>query len=106
MAYYINTRGSQMSGSRIIESMKEAVAFSRGELPKDAYAVHIPERVDVKAIRNRMRLSQVKFAKRFGLSVYTLRNWEQGKRQPDPAARAYLKVIEKIPDIVSKVLAG
>ena len=95
-----------MSGSRIIESMKEAVAISRGELSKDVYSVHIPERVDVKAIRNKMRLSQADFAKRFGLSVHTLRNWEQGKRQPDPAARAYLKVIDKIPDIVSKVLAG
>jgi putative transcriptional regulator len=95
-----------MSGSRIIESMKEAVAISRDKLSKDAYSVHIPERIDVKAIRNRMRLSQADFANRFGLSVHTLRNWEQGKRQPDPAARAYLKVIEKIPDIVSKVLAG
>jgi putative transcriptional regulator len=86
--------------------MKEAVAISRGELSKDVYSVHIPEKIDVKSIRNRMKLSQVDFAKRFGLSVHTLRNWEQGKRQPDPAARAYLKVIEKIPDIVSKVLAG
>jgi len=52
-----------------------------------------------------MGLSQSSFANRFGLSVYALRNWEQGKRQPDPAARAYLKVIEKAPDIVAKVLA-
>lgn len=33
------------------------------------------------------------------------RIWEQGKRTPDPAARAYLKVIEKVPDVVSSVLA-
>jgi putative transcriptional regulator len=62
--------------------------------------------VDVKTIRQQMGLSQSSFANRFGLSLYTLRNWEQGKRQPDPAARAYLKVIEKAPDVVSKVLAG
>jgi putative transcriptional regulator len=86
--------------------MKEAVAISRDELSKDAYSVHIPEQIDVKAIRTRLKLSQTAFARRFGLSVHALRNWEQGKRQPDPAARAYLKVIEKIPDIVSKVLAG
>ena len=36
-----------MSGHRIVESMKEAVAIVRGELPKDAYRVHIPEHVDV-----------------------------------------------------------
>jgi len=53
-----------------------------------------------------MGLSQSAFANRFGLSIFALRNWEQGKRQPDPAARAYLKVIEKVPDVVCKVLAG
>jgi putative transcriptional regulator len=94
-----------MSGKRIIESMKEALAISRGELPPELYKVHIPENVDVKAIREKMGLSQSSFANRFGLSVYSLRNWEQGKRQPDPTARAYLKVIEKAPDIVIKVLA-
>jgi len=94
-----------MSGKRIIESMKEALAISRAELPANAYKIHIPESVDVKAIREGMGLSQSSFANRFGLSVYALRNWEQGKRQPDPAARAYLKVIEKVPDIVIRVLA-
>ena len=94
-----------MGGKRIIESMKEALAISRAELPNTTYRVHIPERIDVKAIRDKMGLSQSSFANKFGLSVYALRNWEQGKRQPDPAARAYLKVIERVPDIVIKVLA-
>lgn len=94
-----------MSGSRILESMKEAVAIARGTVPEGEYAVHIPETVDVKAIRAHMGLSQAGFAARFGLSLHTLRNWEQGKRTPDPAARAYLKVIEKAPDVVSSVLA-
>ena len=95
-----------MSDHRIVESMKEAVAIARGELAETAYRVHIPERVDVKAIRGRLGLSQTSFAASFGLSLYTLRNWEQGKRQPDPAARAYLKVIEKAPETVKSVLAG
>ncbi|MCL2443951.1 MAG: type II toxin-antitoxin system MqsA family antitoxin [Treponema sp.] len=94
-----------MSGKRIIESMKEALAISREELPVKEYKIHIPKSVDVRAIRERMSLSQTSFANRFGLSIYALRNWEQGKRQPDPAARAYLKVIEKAPDIVIKVLS-
>jgi len=93
-----------MSGKRIVESMKEALAISKGELPSETYKVHIPVNIDVKAIREKMGLSQSSFANRFGLSVYSLRNWEQGKRQPDPTARAYLKVIEKVPDIVVKVL--
>jgi putative transcriptional regulator len=95
-----------MSASRIIESVKEAIAIAKGELPADVYKIHVPEKIDVRAIRQHMGLSQSSFANRFGLSVYTLRNWEQGKRQPDPAARAYLKVIEKAPDTVSRVLAG
>jgi putative transcriptional regulator len=95
-----------MNGSRIIKSMKKAIAISRGELAATSYNVHIPEKVDVRAIREQMGLSQSAFANRFGLSIYSLRNWEQGKRQPDPAARAYLKVIEKVPEVVSKVLAG
>jgi len=95
-----------MSGRRIVESMKEAVAIARGELPETDYRVHIPERVDVKAIRNGLGLSQASFAASFGLSIYTLRNWEQGKRQPEPAARAYLKVIEKAPEVVKSALAS
>ena len=94
-----------MGGKRIIESMKEALAISRNELPYKAYKIHIPESVDVKAIREKTGLSQSSFANSFGLSIYALRNWEQGKRQPDPAARAYLKVIDKAPDVVAKVLA-
>jgi putative transcriptional regulator len=94
-----------MSGSKIIASMKEAVAISKGEVPEDSYRVHIPAKVDVKSIRERMGLSQAAFANRFGLSVFALRNWEQGKRRPDPAARAYLKVIEKAPQTVAEALS-
>jgi len=94
-----------MSGKRIIDSMKEALAISRSELPHTVYNVHIPEKVDVKAIREKMGLSQASFANQFGLSINALRNWEQGKRQPDPTARAYLKIIEKAPDLVTQVLA-
>jgi putative transcriptional regulator len=95
-----------MSGSRIVESMKEAVAIAEGILPKGSYMVHIPNTVDVKAIRSGLGLSQASFSARFGLSLHTLRNWEQGKRKPDPAARAYLKVIEKAPDVVAEALSA
>ncbi|MDL2280217.1 helix-turn-helix domain-containing protein [Desulfovibrio sp. OttesenSCG-928-G11] len=94
-----------MSGSRIIESMKEAVAIAQGVMPEGTYRVHVPEKVNVKAIRTELGLSQAGFAARFGLSLHTLRNWEQGKRTPDPAARAYLKVIAKAPDVVTGILA-
>ena len=95
-----------MSGRRIVESMKEAVAIAKGILPEGSYTAHIPAAVDVKAIRSGLGLSQASFSARFGLSLHPLRNWEQGKRTPDPAARAYLKVIEKAPDVVTEALSG
>lgn len=89
--------GEEMSGRRIVEGMKEAIAIARGELPEESYRVHIPECVDVKAIREHFGLSWASFSARFGLSLHALRNREQGKRHPNPAARA--------PDTVRTVLA-
>ena len=93
-----------MSGTRILEGMKEALSIARGEMPEKQYRAHVPEQVDVKAIRRRTGLTQTGFAASFGLSLHALRNWEQGKRRPDPAARAYLRVIEAAPDVVRQAL--
>jgi len=60
--------------------------------------------VDVKAIRNVTGLSQAVFAARFRIPVGTLRDWEQGRKQPDSTARAYLHVIACSPDLVAKAL--
>jgi putative transcriptional regulator len=49
-------------------------------------------------------LSQDAFAKKFGLSAATLRDWEQGRRQMDRTAQAFLKVIDRAPDAVEKAL--
>jgi putative transcriptional regulator len=51
--------------------------------------------VDVKSIRNKLHLTRLEFANRYGFSVRTLEKWEQGVRTPDGAARAYLVVIDK-----------
>ena len=94
-------------GQKIIEGLKSAVEIAQGKADPSTYRAHtIVENVDIKAIRQRMGLSQVMFAQQFGFSVSTLRNWEQGKRRPDPAVRAYLRVIEKAPDTVRAALAG
>lgn len=52
-----------------------------GETP--ASGIRVPERLDVKAIRQRLGLTQTAFARRYGLSLGSIRNWEQGCRQPD-----------------------
>ncbi len=49
-------------------------------------------------------LSQTAFAKRFGIPVATLRDWEQGRRAPDAASQSYLCVIARMPDAVAKAL--
>lgn len=60
--------------------------------------------VDVKALRQRLRMSRPRFAARFGLSVGTLRQWELGRRTPDGAARALLTAISRSPETVDMLL--
>jgi transcriptional regulator with XRE-family HTH domain len=62
--------------------------------------------VDVAQLRRRLMLSQGGFAERFGFSLPTVRNWEQGSRLPGAAARAYLTVIACDPERVAAILAG
>jgi putative transcriptional regulator len=59
----------------------------------------------VKAVRARLALSQTEFARRFGLSVGTVRDWEHGRRMPEGAARVLLRVIEREPDAVARAVA-
>jgi putative transcriptional regulator len=56
--------------------------------------------IDIKNIREQHELSQHKFASLLGISVSTLRNWEQGRRKPEGAARVLLKVVSKNPKAV------
>ncbi len=52
----------------------------------------------------RQGLTQMEFARRFGLNIHTLRQWEQGLRDPEGPARTYLHVIDTIPDAVARAL--
>ena len=75
----------------IVEGMNEALAHVRGEAV--GVRVFIPAEIDVRAIRERLGMSQAMFASRHGFSVARVRDWEQGRRVPDPGVRAFLKVI-------------
>ncbi len=91
-------------GRELIASMQEAAAIVRGE--KDAARVHLPPGdIDVRAIRERLDLTRPAFAQRFGLAVAAVRDWEQGLRRPDPAARVLLMVIARNPETVAEVVA-
>ena len=68
--------------------------------------VYTPPIPDVKKIRQKLGLSQSVFARRFGFSLYTVQQWEQGRLVPDRSARLLLKVIERLPEAVEEALAG
>ncbi|MEI9885041.1 MAG: helix-turn-helix domain-containing protein [Rhizomicrobium sp.] len=84
--------------------MKQALAFVDGTGDLSKYRVHIPSEIDTRRIRTKLGMTQAQFAREFGFSVDTLRHWEQGRRMPDGAARAYLKVIDHAPKAVAKAL--
>ena len=88
----------------LIRSLDEARAYAQGK-PVPGMKVHLKRRVDVSAIRARTGLSQAAFAARIGVSVGTLRNWEQGRRKPDGPAKVLLSLLERDPDIVERTLS-
>jgi len=83
-------------GQDLIASMAEAAAHARGE--PSAVRVHSVEVPDVRAIREALGLSQHAFANAYRIPLATLKGWEQGRRQPDATASAYLSVIAHLPD--------
>ncbi|HLI12654.1 MAG TPA: helix-turn-helix domain-containing protein [Alphaproteobacteria bacterium] len=63
-----------------------------------------PEDVDVKAIRQRQRLSQAAFARKYGFSTRTVQEWEQRRARPDRATRILLAIIDREPATVERAL--
>lgn len=59
-----------------------------------------------KIIRRALGLSQEEFSEKYQIPIGTLRDWEQGRTEPDRAATSYLKVIAAAPDMVFKALAS
>ena len=92
------------SGQSILRGARQALDYARGQ--RDGFVAHVPEEVNVVAIRKRLGLSQGEFAARFGFKLDAVQNWEQGRRRPDGAARAFLRVIEREPAAVQRALAG
>jgi putative transcriptional regulator len=90
------------AGESILRGARQALAYARGE--DDESVAHVPVQVDVKAVRQGLGLSQARFARQFGFALGALRNWEQGRRQPDGCARALLTVIAREPEAVRRAL--
>ena len=87
---------------RLCESIQQAGEIRRGNRkPSRVFQYAAP---DVKSIRERLGLTQGRFAALLGVSSRTLQNWEQGRRQPDGPAKALLRVVEREPQAVLHAL--
>jgi putative transcriptional regulator len=91
--------------NELIASLDEAAEIMAGRR-QPSRVWHPPASVNVRAIRDGLGLSQTAFARRFGFSPASVREWEQGRRQPEAAARVLLLVIARSPEVVDAVLAG
>jgi putative transcriptional regulator len=89
---------------RLVTSIKQAGKIHRGEMPPSRQFEVTP--LDIKKMREDLHKSQPEFAAMIGVSVGTLRNWEQGRRRPIGPARALLTVVSKNPTAVLKALAA
>jgi len=72
----------------------------------DADMGRMPRVPRAKTLRRALGLTQEEFAARYQIPLGTLRDWEQGRTEPDQPARAYLKAIAGDPDAVQRALAG
>lgn len=86
----------------LLESVRQGGAILQGETPPSRKFV--VEDVDVKGIREQFQLSQTQFASMLGISVGTLRNWEQRRRSPEGAARVLLQVAAQHPEVIWEVV--
>jgi len=95
------------AGRRLLRSVRQAIAWASGEdVPVRVTLVSIERRpiVDVRTVRRKLGLSQSEFAARFGFTPATVKNWEQGRTQPDGPARILLAVIAHHPEAVEDAL--
>jgi putative transcriptional regulator len=88
----------------LIESLTAVREHAEGK--PGAVRTHVVEVPDVRAIRWQLRMSQQEFARVYRIPLATLKNWEQGRRQPDAPAAAYLQVIAKCPREAQEALAS
>ena len=86
----------------LLTSVRQLGAIRRGQLKPSRSRTFKP--TDVKAVRAALEQSQAKFALMIGVSVATLRNWEQGRRTPDGPALALLQVAAHNPAAVVEAL--
>jgi len=88
----------------LVASVRQAGRIRRGTARPTRVTTFRP--ADVRGIRAKLGKSQSEFALMIGVSVATLRNWEQGRRRPKGPALALLRVASRRPDAVAKALSA
>jgi putative transcriptional regulator len=91
--------------TELVASVREGSKILHGDAEASRSFTVARCAVDVKAVREKYQLSQDEFAALLGISVNTLRNWEQGRRTPEGPARVLLLVAAKHPDAVWDVVS-
>jgi putative transcriptional regulator len=87
---------------QMMDGLNDVEAFLAGE--QEGFKAHVPQEVDVKAIRNRLGMTQARFSDTFGFSLDAIKHWEGGRRCPEAPARTLLTVIDKNPAAVLTAL--
>ena len=110
--FKLNPNKLPKSDWRAFDAMSEddrhRAAFSDADAPPatEAQLVRARRVPTVRALREKLNLTQEEFAKRFHLPLGTVRDWEQGAHRPDKAAQVLLTVIARDPDAVARALEG
>jgi putative transcriptional regulator len=89
------------AGESILRGMREVLEHLEGKRELKTTVVHV---ADVKAIRTQLGMSQQEFSKAYRIPLRTLQGWEQGQRQPDAPATAYLHAIARLPKQIRAVV--
>jgi len=87
---------------QMMDGLNDVEAFLAGK--QEGFKAHVPQEVDVKAIRNRLGMTQARFSDAFGFSLDAIKHWEGGRRTPEAPARTLLTVIDKNPAAVLTAL--
>ena len=90
----------------IMRGARQALEYAKGS--REGFVLHhvkVPKKVNVKAIRARLGMTQHQFATTFGIAERTLKSWESGERQPESYARVLLTVIDRNPAAVIEATA-
>jgi putative transcriptional regulator len=87
---------------QMMDGLNDVEAFLAGE--QEGFKAHVPQDVDVKAIRNRLGMTQARFSDTFGFSLDAIKHWEGGRSTPEEPARTLITVIDKNPRAVITAL--